>query len=75
MDIKIGFADSARELIISSNSSQDEVAAKVAEALADDSGVFDVTDYKGRRYLVRNSRIAYVEVGTNTPRTVGFAGA
>lgn len=75
MDIKIGFADSARELIISSNSSQDEVAAKVAEALADDSGVFDVTDDKGRRYLVRNSRIAYVEVGTNTPRTVGFAGA
>ncbi|GAB3592969.1 hypothetical protein CFAEC_03350 [Corynebacterium faecale] len=75
MDIKIGFADSARELIISSNSSQDEVAAKVAEALADDSGVFDVTDDKGRRYLVRNNRIAYVEVGTNTPRTVGFAGA
>lgn len=75
MDIKIGFADSARELTISASSSQDEVAAKVAEALADDSGVFDVTDDKGRRYLVRNSRIAYVEVGTNSPRTVGFAGA
>ena len=75
MDIKIGFADSARELIISANSSQDEVAAKVAEALADDSGVFDVTDDKGRRFLVRNSRIAYVEVGTTTPRAVGFAGA
>lgn len=75
MDIKIGFADSARELIISSNQSQDEVAAKVSEALSNDSGVFDVTDDKGRRFLVRNKRIAYVEVGTTTPRTVGFAGA
>lgn len=75
MDIKIGFADSARELIISANQTQDEVAAKVTEALADDSGVFDMTDEKGRRFLVRNSRIAYVEVGTTTPRAVGFAGA
>ncbi len=75
MDIKVGFADSARELVISSNLSQDEVAAKVSEALANDSGVFDLSDEKGRRYLVRNSRIAYVEVGTTTPRAVGFAGA
>lgn len=75
MDIKIGFADSARELIISVNQNQDEVTAKVTAALADDSGVFDMTDEKGRRFLVRNSRISYVEVGTTTPRAVGFAGA
>ncbi len=75
MDIKIGFADSARELVISSSLSQEEVAAKVADALAGDSGVLDMSDDKGRRFLIRNSRISYVEVGTSTPRAVGFAGA
>ncbi|BAU95158.1 hypothetical protein N24_0896 [Corynebacterium suranareeae] len=74
MDIKIGFADTARELVISSALEQDEAAAKVSEALANDSGVLDLSDEKGRRYIIRNSRIAYVEVGTNSPRTVGFAG-
>lgn len=75
MDIKVGFADTARELIISSNLSQDEVVTKVSEALTNESGVFELSDDKGRRYLIRNSRIAYVEVGTSAPRTVGFAGA
>lgn len=75
MDIKVGFADNARELVISTDLGQEEVAAKVAQALADESGVLDLGDEKGRRYLIRNSRIAYVEVGTASPRTVGFAGA
>lgn len=75
MDIKIGFADTARELVISSSLQQDEAAAKVAEALGNESGVLDLSDEKGRRYLIRNSRIAYVEVGTSAARPVGFAGA
>ncbi|ALC05233.1 hypothetical protein CDES_03905 [Corynebacterium deserti GIMN1.010] len=75
MDIKVGFADSGRELVISSALQQDEVAAKVSEALANDAGVLDLNDEKGRRYIIRNNKIAYVEVGTSTPRTVGFAGA
>ncbi|MFP7366348.1 DUF3107 domain-containing protein [Corynebacterium callunae] len=75
MDIKVGFTDSARELVISANLQQEEVAAKVSEALANDAGVLELNDEKGRLYIIRNSRIAYVEVGTNTPRTVGFAGA
>ncbi|GAA1473588.1 DUF3107 domain-containing protein [Corynebacterium felinum] len=75
MDIKIGFADSPRELVVSSNESQEEVTAKVSEALHAGVGVLELTDDKGRRYLVRNDRIAYVEIGALTARTVGFAGA
>lgn len=75
MDIKIGFADSPRELVISSTASQEEIAGRVSEALANDSGVLDLSDDKGNRYIVRNSRIAYVEVGTQNARAVGFAGA
>lgn len=72
MDIKIGFSDSPRELTLSTNDSQDEVRAKVAAALQADSGVLELTDERGRHYLVRNSRIAYVELGAATARTVGF---
>ncbi|WJZ01941.1 DUF3107 domain-containing protein [Corynebacterium freiburgense] len=74
MDIKIGFSDSARELVVSSNQTQDEVVQLVKTALADDAGSLQLTDDKGRQYVVRNSRIAYVEIGTTTQRQVGFAG-
>ncbi|MDO5077270.1 DUF3107 domain-containing protein [Corynebacterium sp.] len=74
MDVKIGFSDSAREILVVSNQTQDEVLALVKAALADESGVLQLSDDKGRQYVVRNSRIAYVEVGTNKARQVGFAG-
>lgn len=74
MDIKIGFSDSPRELTLSTNESQDDVRAKVAAALQSDSGVLELSDERGRNYLVRNNRIAYVELGAATQRTVGFIG-
>ncbi|MEZ2121476.1 MULTISPECIES: DUF3107 domain-containing protein [unclassified Corynebacterium] len=72
MDIKIGFSDTAREVVVSSNEEQDAVVTQVSEALADDNGILRLTDDKGRVVLVRNSRIAYIEVGTTTSRPVGF---
>ncbi|ADK28333.1 DUF3107 domain-containing protein [Corynebacterium pseudotuberculosis] len=75
MDIKIGFSDSPRELVVSSRETQDEVVARVSEALANDSGLLTLTDENGNRYLVRNSQISYVEVGNSNTRTVGFSGA
>ena len=42
MDIKVGFTDSARELVISADLQQEEVAAKVSEALANDAGVLEL---------------------------------
>ncbi|MCK7637730.1 DUF3107 domain-containing protein [Corynebacterium pygosceleis] len=72
MDIKIGFSDTAREVVVSSNEEQDTIIEQVAEALSDDNGVLRLTDDKGRVVLARNNRIAYVEVGTTTSRPVGF---
>lgn len=74
MDIKIGFSDSARELVVASDQTQDEVLKLVKTALTDDAGVLQLVDKKGRQYVVRNSRIVYVEVGTTTAQQVGFAG-
>ncbi|MDU0478892.1 DUF3107 domain-containing protein [Staphylococcus chromogenes] len=72
MDIKIGFTDSPRELAISTSETQEEVRAKVAASLEAESGVLELADDRGRQFLVRNSRIAYVEIGVATSRTVGF---
>ena len=72
MDIKIGFSDTAREVVVSSNEEQDVIIEQVAKALSDDNGVLRLTDDKGRVVLARNNRIAYVEVGTTTSRPVGF---
>ena len=72
MDIKIGFSDTAREVVVSTDEEQDAIIRQVTEALADDGGVLRLTDDKGRVVLARNSRIAYVEVGTATSRPVGF---
>lgn len=75
MDIKIGFSDSPRELVITSTESRELMSTKIAAALNNSKGVLELEDDKGGRYLVRNERIAYVEIGSVTTRQVGFAGA
>ena len=62
MDIKFGFADTARELVISAAGDQAELTQKINSALADNS-TLELEDDKGRKYLVRTDRVVYVEVG------------
>ncbi|MDO5032087.1 DUF3107 domain-containing protein [Corynebacterium sp.] len=73
MDIKFGFADTARELVISAEGTQEELAAKINSALADNS-TLELEDTKGRKYIVRTERVVYVEIGAVKTHTVGFAG-
>lgn len=75
MDVKIGLIDSPRELVITVEGEQEAQVNSLREALAGSNEVLELSDTQGRRYLVRLSRVAYVEVGASTPRTVGFAGA
>ncbi|MET0475051.1 MAG: DUF3107 domain-containing protein [Mycobacterium sp.] len=72
MEVKIGVTDSPRELVLSSAQTPVEVEKLVTEALGKDSGVLALSDEKGRRFLVQNSRIAYVEIGAADNRRVGF---
>lgn len=72
MEVKIGVTDSPRELFINSAQSPEEVEKLVTDALGKDSGVLALTDEKGRRFLVQNTRIAYVEIGVADARRVGF---
>lgn len=70
MEIKIGVQQSARELVIESPLSADEVEKAVR--VASEGGVLSLTDNKGRRVIVPGDRIAYVEVTTSITGTVGF---
>jgi hypothetical protein len=73
VEVKIGIAESARELVVSSDQKPDDVQALVNEALASENGLLRLDDEKGRRYLIRASQIAYVEIAADDARRVGFA--
>jgi hypothetical protein len=73
VEVKVGVADTARELVLNSNQSQDEIESLVGAALKDSAGTLSLVDDKGRRYVVPASRVAYVEIGTSDARRVGFA--
>lgn len=73
MEVKIGVADSPRELVVSSGDSPDEVEALVTDALGGKQSLLSLVDDKGRRYVIPSSKIAYVEIGPADSRRVGFA--
>jgi Protein of unknown function (DUF3107) len=75
VEVKVGVADTARELLINSSQTPEEVEALVADALKGTSATLTLVDDKGRRYVVPSARVAYVEIGSADSRRVGFATA
>lgn len=75
MEVKVGVADTARELLINSSQTPEEVEALVTDALRGSSSTLTLIDDKGRRYVVPAARVAYVEIGSADSRRVGFATA
>ena len=71
MEVKIGVQYAARELVLESAQSPDEVAKAVAEALTS-GGVLSLVDDKGRRVLVPAEKLAYIEIAESESRRVGF---
>ena len=71
MEVKIGVQYAARELVIETNETAEAVEKLLADAVTSD-GVLALTDAKGRRVIVPASKIAYVELGSSNPSTVGF---
>jgi hypothetical protein len=74
VEVKIGVQYSARELVLESTQSPEEVEAALTKALADGS-LFSLTDEKGRKVVVPADRINYVEIARAEPRKVGFSPA
>jgi len=73
VEVKIGVADSPRELTVSTGGSPAQIEALVTDALRSNQGLLTLVDDKGRRYMVPTSRVAYVEIGPADSRRVGFS--
>lgn len=72
MDIRIGIANTARELSFESSQTAAEVEKAVQSALGSDAKFLSLSDDKGKVYIVPTASLAYVEVGGGEARRVGF---
>jgi hypothetical protein len=72
MDIRIGIKHSARELSFDSSESAAVVEKKIAEAIESGSKLINLADSKGNVFLVPTEALAYLEIGAEETRRVGF---
>ena len=72
MDVRIGIQNSPRELSFESSQSAEEVQTQVAAAFAGDAKSLKFVDAKGSVYIVPAAALAYVEIGSEESRRVGF---
>jgi hypothetical protein len=70
LEIKIGIAESPRELVVLSDQTLDEIQQLIGESLASGDGLLKLVDENGRRFTVPVAQIAYVELapGEASPR-------
>ena len=74
MEVKIGVQNVAREIVLESNQTAQELTKAVAAAVKGDSAL-ELTDEKGRVLVVPSGALAYVEIGAEESRRVGFGGS
>ncbi len=72
MEVRIGIVNIAREIALESSQTAAEIETAVAAALSSGTPSLALTDDKGKRYIVPTAGIAYVEIGSETERRVGF---
>jgi hypothetical protein len=71
VEVKIGVQFAPREIIVETTSSAEDVEQALAEAVRTGT-LFTLNDEKGRRVHVPADKLAYVEVGEQVERRVGF---
>ncbi|MBD8011028.1 DUF3107 domain-containing protein [Microbacterium sp. NPDC077391] len=72
MEIRIGIINTGRELSFDTSSTADEVRSQVVSALEQNASHISLTDAKGSSYIVPTANLAYIELGTEESRRVGF---
>jgi len=72
VEIRIGITNTGRELSFETNESSDVVKSSVATALDSSASHVTFTDVKGNSYIVPTANLAFVELGTEESRRVGF---
>ena len=71
MEVKIGIQMAARELVVETDASAEQIKQALMAAVAENK-LFVVTDSKGGTILVPGDKIAYVELDQAEQRRIGF---
>jgi hypothetical protein len=71
MDIEIGIRNVTRTVSFSTEESAEDVAQKIEQALASNKAL-DLTDNRGRRFVVPAQALGYAIIGSDTSHPVGF---
>lgn len=71
MEVTIGVQNLAREIVVESDQTPEQLAAAVSAALSGRPAL-ELTDTKGRRVIVPTATIGYVEIGSEAKPRVGF---
>ena len=74
MEVKVGVLHTAREIVLDSPQTPDEVEKLVADALKSVDGQLVLTDERGRKVIVPANLVAYVDIAQADTRRVGFVG-
>ena len=72
MEIRIGIANTGRELSFESSEPAADVKKSIAGALDSGATHISFTDSKGNSYIVPTVGLAYIELGSEESRRVGF---
>jgi polysaccharide deacetylase 2 family uncharacterized protein YibQ len=72
VEVKIGVQNAARELVLDSDQTTEEITKAVSAALRGDKQVLSLADQSGRMIVVPADKLAYVEIGEPETRRVGF---
>lgn len=72
MEIRIGITHTGRELSFETAATADEIRTQVSAALEQSTAHLSFADVKGNSYLVPTANLAYIELGTEESRRVGF---
>jgi hypothetical protein len=75
VEVRIGVQHANRELVIESAQPASEVEEVIAAALKSEDGLLVLADEKGRRVVVPAAKLAFVEIGEESSRQVGFGAA
>ena len=72
MEIRIGLRDTSRELAFESSLNAKEIESAVDQALNSEAKALKLVDDKGRLFIIPVITLAYVEIGADQARRVGF---
>jgi hypothetical protein len=72
VEVRIGVQHAHRELMLESNQTSDDIQELVSRALDGQESVLVLVDDRGRRVVVPADKLAFVEIGEESARRVGF---